>query len=84
MLWMPALAVMWVESTTSPPREPPPDRALLEFLGEFAEAGPASAEEEIDPLWLATADAAAQMDPTRPAAKAEPGNDAETDDDRPR
>lgn len=78
------LALILVETavTASPPSAPPPDRALLEFLAEFEATDP-EADADLDPLWLATPDAAAQLEQTS-RETGETQTDAEKDDDRPR
>lgn len=80
-MWAPWLALVLMEATAPPSPAEVPDRALLEFLAEF-EADPES-EADLDPLWLATPDAAAQLDQTSRETR-EPETDAEKDDDRPR
>jgi hypothetical protein len=81
-MWAPWLALMLLESTASPPPVEPPDRALLEFLAEFEATDP-EADADLDPLWLATPDAAAQLEQTSRETR-ETDTDAEKDDDRPR
>lgn len=76
---VPGLALMLMASTVTPrpPAEALPDRALLEFLAEFEAADPED-EAELDPLWLATPDAAAELDsPPRATRETEP--DAQKD-----
>lgn len=78
------LALILVETavTASPPSAPPPDRALLEFLAEFEATDP-EADADLDPLWLATPDAAAALSQSAPETPETPA-DAEKDDERPR
>lgn len=55
---LPALSLLWSAAAGATPPAPPPDRALLEFLAEFEAADP-DHDADLDPLWLATPDAAA-------------------------
>jgi hypothetical protein len=57
-MWTPAL-LLFAATAATPPAEAAPDRELLEFLAEFALPGE---DEAIDPLWLATPDAARELD----------------------
>ncbi|MCU0753898.1 MAG: hypothetical protein MUE46_02090 [Xanthomonadales bacterium] len=93
-MWTPTLLLLAAVAAT-PPSEVPPDRALLEFLAEFALAEDDDAA-GIDPLWLSTPDAASELDaaqpsegnvPPKPTAGARPDADrseAETNDEQPR
>lgn len=79
-MWAPGLLLMLLAAT--PPTPELPDRALLEFLAEFEAADP-DHDADLDPLWLATPDAAARLDQTSTATR-ETDLDAEQDDERPR
>ncbi len=80
----PVLALMLGATPAAPPSEVP-DRALLEFLAEFAEDEVAEDDgSTIDPLWLATADAAAELDRSPKTLPQDADTHAENDDDRPR
>lgn len=77
-MWAPLLVLVLMESTAPSPPVEPPNRALLEFLAEFE-----ATDTDLDPLWLASPDAAAQLDQTSPDTP-ETDTDAEKDDERPR
>lgn len=82
-MWTPMLALILLESSVEVlPREPLPDRALLEFLAEFEVVDP-KVDADLDPLWLVTPDAAAELDKT-PEKTPETDTDAENADERPR
>lgn len=74
--WL-ALWLMASPVTPKPPAEAPPDRALLEFLAEFEVDDP-EGDADFDPLWLATPDAAAELDPP---ARATPETDPDAEND---